>query len=93
MKIKLNELRQIVREVVQEAAMIGGKYYYEIKENGSIEIHSFKSDIKISKNEFEDIIKEYLVKRNKIKEDAKFEFVSKKEYNEIARKVADGDDE
>ena len=98
MKITLKELRQIVRDVIQERYTVQDKYYYKKSEDG-IAIYNWKSKlITVLKNKaflsipnIEKFLTDYLREEGKIKSNE--EIVTQKELHDIMVKVGEGDED
>jgi hypothetical protein len=98
MRITLKELRQIVKDVIQETYSVGNKYFYKKTENG-IEIYNWKSKLVTTlKNKaflsipnIEKFLTTYLREENKI--DSNEEVVTKDELHRLMVKVGEGDED
>lgn len=98
MKITLNELRQLVRDVIQEKYTVQDKYFYKKTQEG-IEIYNWKSKlVTVLKNKafliisnIEEFLTKYLREEGKLKSNE--EVLTQKELHNIMVKVGEGDED
>ena len=98
MKITLNELRQLVRDVIQEKYTVQDKYFYKKTQEG-IEVYNWKSKlVTVLKNKafltipnIEKFLTEYLREEGKLSSNE--EVITRNELHNIMVKVGEGDED